>query len=718
MHAGGKRFRPLFTLVAAGIGPRPDADEVVTAAAVTELIHLATLYHDDVMDEAELRRGAKSANARWDNSIAILTGDFLFAHASRLVAGLGPDAVRIIAETFAELVTGQTRETVGRRPDDDPIDHHLRVLDEKTASLIDTCARYAGIFSGAPEEHVLALRRRYGRAVGVAFQISDDIIDICSTDSGKTQAPTCGRRADALGALHARRPGRRSSAARTRRRTDPRRRPTWPRRSRCWPPRRAWPGHARRWPAMRTRPPPSCGCCPTRRPRTPWRPWSVTSSTAPADGPGFGHPSRRTVPGPPGSARRPRQAMVAVQPKSLPGGAGPGHVLAPPSQGRGSAGQRVGQAGEGVSALRVVVPPFGNEGVSSAKVSMLAAVRAARSCAAPSRPTSRRVRRGSPRRRRLRGAGDLRLPNWVCAADRRPSRHRGSAASARRWSARSRRRWPPIPVARRCSARPDSSPRAALSGSAGNRSGVDGRDHGADAGLVGQGAGGEAARPGPICRFRHESAGPSRRAATGENQITAPRARCPAVDYAPSFGRGPFGKVIGTSVNDAVLHGLPRDYRLADGDLLDLRLDFAVGPATAGRADASPKGFVAGGPVVMAGVGSAGCPRHHRRVVLGRRERPDLRGQQGLVNGVGMRPVSILRKVPKCRHRAGTVRAPPVVVHRVRRARRRADHLRIEYRDSYTERSDGVECAGAQARQDGHAAGHRFVRVMRSCGNG
>jgi heptaprenyl diphosphate synthase len=185
MHAGGKRFRPLFTLVAAGIGPRPDSDDVVTAAAVVELVHLATLYHDDVMDEAEIRRGAKSANARWDNSIAILTGDFLFAHASRLVADLGPDAVRIIAETFAELVTGQTRETVGPSPDEDPIDHHLQVLDEKTASLIDTCARYAGMFSGAPEEHVLALRR-YGRAVGVAFQISDDILDICSTDSGKT----------------------------------------------------------------------------------------------------------------------------------------------------------------------------------------------------------------------------------------------------------------------------------------------------------------------------------------------------------------------------------------------------------------------------------------------------------------------------------------------------------------------------------------------------
>src|ERR1700709_1571780 len=169
MHAGGKRFRPLFTLVAAGVGPHPDAEEVVIASAVVELIHLATLYHDDVMDEADLRRGAKSANARWDNSIAILTGDFLFAHASRLVADLGPQAVRIIADTFAELVTGQTRETVGPRPGPDPIAHHLTVLDEKTASLIDTCARYAGMFSGASEADTMALRR-FGRAVGGDFQ--------------------------------------------------------------------------------------------------------------------------------------------------------------------------------------------------------------------------------------------------------------------------------------------------------------------------------------------------------------------------------------------------------------------------------------------------------------------------------------------------------------------------------------------------------------------
>jgi heptaprenyl diphosphate synthase len=187
IDAGGKRFRPLFTLLGAQMGPRPDADEVITAAAVVELIHLATLYHDDVMDSATMRRGAESANSRWDNTVAILTGDFLFAHASRLVADLGPAAVRIIAETFAELVTGQMRETRGAGADDDPIEHYLTVIAEKTGSLIATSGRYGGMFSGCTPEQVESLHR-FGAAMGTAFQISDDIIDITSPSdsSGKT----------------------------------------------------------------------------------------------------------------------------------------------------------------------------------------------------------------------------------------------------------------------------------------------------------------------------------------------------------------------------------------------------------------------------------------------------------------------------------------------------------------------------------------------------
>ncbi|WP_194816088.1 polyprenyl synthetase family protein [Nocardia sp. XZ_19_385] len=185
--AGGKRFRPLFTILTGQLGPNPTDPALITAGTVVELVHLATLYHDDVMDEAPMRRGAVSVNSRWGNSIAILAGDYLFAHASRLTSTLGPDAVRIIAETFAELVTGQMRETMGARESQDPVEHYLRVVWEKTGSLIAASGRFGGTFSGADTDHVERLAR-LGDAVGTAFQISDDIIDISSAaeQSGKT----------------------------------------------------------------------------------------------------------------------------------------------------------------------------------------------------------------------------------------------------------------------------------------------------------------------------------------------------------------------------------------------------------------------------------------------------------------------------------------------------------------------------------------------------
>jgi heptaprenyl diphosphate synthase len=188
VEAGGKRFRPLFTLLAAQFGEKENDAHVVIAAAAVELVHLATLYHDDVMDEATMRRGAESVNARWDNTIAILTGDFLFAHASRLVADLGTDAARIIAETFGELVTGQMRETVGPTDGEDPVQHYLTVVAQKTGSLIATSGRFGGMMSGAPDDYIDALRR-FGDIIGTAFQISDDIIDIASPSDelGKAQ---------------------------------------------------------------------------------------------------------------------------------------------------------------------------------------------------------------------------------------------------------------------------------------------------------------------------------------------------------------------------------------------------------------------------------------------------------------------------------------------------------------------------------------------------
>ncbi len=185
VDAGGKRFRPLLVLLASRFGD-PEAPGVVPSAVVVELTHLATLYHDDVMDEAALRRGAESANARWDNSVAILTGDFLFARASDILADLGPEAVRLQARTFERLVTGQIRETVGPEPDEDPVEHYLSVLADKTGSLIATSGRFGAMLSGASDTAVDVLTR-FGERIGIAFQLSDDLLDVLSetAESGK-----------------------------------------------------------------------------------------------------------------------------------------------------------------------------------------------------------------------------------------------------------------------------------------------------------------------------------------------------------------------------------------------------------------------------------------------------------------------------------------------------------------------------------------------------
>ncbi|WP_336669879.1 polyprenyl synthetase family protein [Tsukamurella sp. USMM236] len=184
-QAGGKRFRPMFTVLSGRIGGAP-SDQVITAAAAMELTHLATLYHDDVMDEADTRRGAPSANARWGNSIAILAGDFLFARASAYGADLGPRAVGVIAKCFGELVTGQMLELKGAG-DGDPVQHYLDTIWGKTGSLIATCGLLGALHGGADEETAQRMYR-IGAAIGMAFQISDDIIDISSIaqDSGKT----------------------------------------------------------------------------------------------------------------------------------------------------------------------------------------------------------------------------------------------------------------------------------------------------------------------------------------------------------------------------------------------------------------------------------------------------------------------------------------------------------------------------------------------------
>ncbi|CAM5722617.1 MULTISPECIES: polyprenyl synthetase family protein [Streptomyces] len=186
VRAGGKRFRPLLVMLAAQFGD-PYAPGVVPSAVVVELTHLATLYHDDVMDEAAVRRGVPSANTRWGNSVAVLTGDFLFARASHILADLGPEAVRVQAEAFERLVTGQILETAGPQDGRDPVDHYLDVLGGKTGSLVAVSCRFGAMMSGVDESTVNVLTQ-YGERLGVAFQLADDVLDIASDshESGKT----------------------------------------------------------------------------------------------------------------------------------------------------------------------------------------------------------------------------------------------------------------------------------------------------------------------------------------------------------------------------------------------------------------------------------------------------------------------------------------------------------------------------------------------------
>jgi heptaprenyl diphosphate synthase len=176
LEAGGKRVRPVLTLLAAQLGTGNN-DKVIKAAQAVEITHLASLYHDDVMDEAQMRRGVPSAQSVWGNSVAILTGDLLFARASKLVASLGERALVLQANTFERLCLGQLHETLGPRPDEDPVEHYLQVLSDKTGSLIATAGEIGVLFSEASEDYIVPVRT-FGEKVGVAFQLIDDIIDM------------------------------------------------------------------------------------------------------------------------------------------------------------------------------------------------------------------------------------------------------------------------------------------------------------------------------------------------------------------------------------------------------------------------------------------------------------------------------------------------------------------------------------------------------------
>ncbi len=203
-QAGGKRFRPMLTLLAAHLGTG-NTPEVIAAAAAVELTHLASLYHDDVMDEAQLRRGAQSANHRYGNSTAILVGDLLFGTASAIVADLGPLAVKIQAETFVRLCAGQIRDDQPCPAGADPVDYYLQVLTDKTGSLIATAARYGAMFADCPSA-TIDIMRAYGERIGVAFQLADDLLDITAdgSQSGKSPGTDLREGVDTLPVLYVR----------------------------------------------------------------------------------------------------------------------------------------------------------------------------------------------------------------------------------------------------------------------------------------------------------------------------------------------------------------------------------------------------------------------------------------------------------------------------------------------------------------------------------
>ncbi|MCL1923829.1 MAG: polyprenyl synthetase family protein [Propionibacteriaceae bacterium] len=188
VDAGGKMFRPALVMAAGGLGLEEgtvNEDALVSAAVAVELTHVASLYHDDVMDEAELRRGAPSAHRKWSNSVAIMIGDYMLAEASVLGASLGVDFVRYQGHTISRLVQGQIAEMVGPSQGVDPITHHLEVIKGKTAALINAAARYGGWFGGLEPDQVEQLTQ-YGENLGMAFQLADDLLDIVSDESGKS----------------------------------------------------------------------------------------------------------------------------------------------------------------------------------------------------------------------------------------------------------------------------------------------------------------------------------------------------------------------------------------------------------------------------------------------------------------------------------------------------------------------------------------------------
>lgn len=184
ISAGGKRIRPMLTLAAASAGSAACdgvSDDVVQGAVSVELVHLGSLYHDDVIDGASTRRGVASVNARWGNLVAIVAGDFLLARASEIAASLGTEVAGLLAATIGRLCEGEVAELQHAFNPNRPESAYLTAIAGKTASLMATSCRIGALTVGADREPVEALTR-FGEAFGMTFQIWDDVLDLISTD--------------------------------------------------------------------------------------------------------------------------------------------------------------------------------------------------------------------------------------------------------------------------------------------------------------------------------------------------------------------------------------------------------------------------------------------------------------------------------------------------------------------------------------------------------
>jgi heptaprenyl diphosphate synthase len=203
LGAGGKRYRPLLAQVAAELGSH-DGDDPVEAGVAVELVHLGSLYHDDVIDEAASRRGTVSVNENWSNTVAILAGDFLLARASEVAAPLGTEAVALLARTYAALCEGQILELQLGSDLDQGLDGYFRVVELKTASLIRTSARL-GAMAGAASDQEVEAASRWGHEVGMVFQLTDDVLDLVATEEflGKPAGSDIGEGTFTLAVLYA-----------------------------------------------------------------------------------------------------------------------------------------------------------------------------------------------------------------------------------------------------------------------------------------------------------------------------------------------------------------------------------------------------------------------------------------------------------------------------------------------------------------------------------